>query len=722
MRIALFLFFLTSGFCSLVYQVVWLRLGMASFGVNTAIVSIGLSVFMAGLAAGSWGAGVWLRRSGKSPASALRAYAAAELWIGLSAWVVPVGLEAGGRWLGRLGAGWASAAHFTVAGAWLTIVLLPFCVAMGATIPLAMRAVEESPGTRRPFKSFSYLYAANVAGAALGTLVSAFVLIELFGFAGTLKLAAGLNFLVAAIAATLSWRRASWTPAAAEGDLPGGGGGSWALLGALFSTGLVSMAAEVVWVRQFTPYLGTMVYAFAALLAVYLVATFCGSLFYRALGARALPKWERWTWIALPVVAVLPLAAADPRLTLGAHGPVFGLFAFDAIVRLLLAIAPFSAATGFVTPLLVDRFSGGRPRAAGFAYAVNVIGCILGPLLAGFVLLPLLGERWALSLLALPLVASAVVLHRRWLPAATTAAIVLLAAVAARGFESTIPGAMVRRDSTATVTVAGSGMKKRLFVNGVGMTSLTPITKMMAHLPLAFRDSPLEHGTLVICLGMGTSLRSALSWKAPATAVELVPSVVDLAPFFHADARQLFSSPLARIVVDDGRRFLARSPDLYDAIVIDPPPPVYAAGSSLLYSLEFYAAARQRLAPHGILQQWIPAGDPLTMSSFVAAVAGNFHHVRLFGSIEGWGIHILASQEPIEKLTAEQLAARLPPMAVADLLEWGPAATAAEQFRPVLEREITLESLGVPRARALRDDRPVNEYYFVRMSRARRGR
>jgi spermidine synthase len=749
LRIALFLFFLLSGFCSLVYQVVWLRLGMASFGVNTAIVSIVLSVFMAGLAGGSWGAGVWLRRSAASPAAALRAYAVAELWIGLSAWIVPIGLAAGGRWLGRLGAGWASADHFTLAGAWLTVVLLPFCVAMGATIPLAMRTVEESQGAGRSLaspggpggpggpgawksqksrRSFSYLYAANVAGAALGTLVSAFVLIELFGFNGTLKFAAGLNFLVAATAAAFSSRSAFRSPVVAEGDLPGGADGTRPLLGALFSTGVVSMAAEVVWVRQFTPFLGTMVYAFAALLAVYLVATFCGSLFYRALDSKTLPKWERRIWIALPVLAVLPLAAADPRLTFGIDGSVFGLFDFDAAARLLAGIAPFSAATGFITPLLVDRYSGGRPRAAGFAYAVNVIGCILGPLLAGFLLLPLVGEQWALALLALLLVASAAVLHRRWLSSAPIAAIAAIAAMAAippiaamttRGFDSTLPGAAVRRDSTATVTAAGSGMQKRLLVNGVGMTFLTPITKMMAHLPLAFRATPPTRGTLVICLGMGTTLRSALSWNAPATAVELIPSVVDLQPYFHADAHRLFGSPLARIVVDDGRRFLARSTDSYDVIIIDPPPPVYAAGSSLLYSMEFYAAARQRLAPHGILQQWIPAGDGRLKSAAIAAVARNFRHIRLFGGIEGWGIHILASQEPIETLTAEQLAARLPPAAVADLLEWGPAATAAEQFRPVLASETTLEKLKRPRVRALSDDRPVNEYFFLHERRTR---
>lgn len=46
-------FFLVSGFCGLVYEIVWLRLAMAKFGVTTPMISIVLSVFMAGLALGS---------------------------------------------------------------------------------------------------------------------------------------------------------------------------------------------------------------------------------------------------------------------------------------------------------------------------------------------------------------------------------------------------------------------------------------------------------------------------------------------------------------------------------------------------------------------------------------------------------------------------------------------------------------------------------------------
>src|SRR5512141_1312777 len=80
-----FAFFILSGFCGLVYQVVWLRIAMATFGVTTPLVSIVLSVFMAGLAAGSWGAGRLAGRlEGLGPGGFLRLYAVAELLIGVS--------------------------------------------------------------------------------------------------------------------------------------------------------------------------------------------------------------------------------------------------------------------------------------------------------------------------------------------------------------------------------------------------------------------------------------------------------------------------------------------------------------------------------------------------------------------------------------------------------------------------------------------------------------
>src|SRR5206468_3492028 len=76
--------------------------------------------------------------------------------------------------------------------------------------------------------------------------------------------------------------------------------------------------------------------------------------------------------------------------------------AFGAI-RAVLGIAPFSGFVGFITPMLVDQCSGGIPDRAGRAYAMNILGSIIGPVVAGFLVLPLAGERWGLSILSLPL-------------------------------------------------------------------------------------------------------------------------------------------------------------------------------------------------------------------------------------------------------------------------------------------------------------------------------
>jgi spermidine synthase len=207
-----------------------------------------------------------------------------------------------------------------------------------------------------------------------------------------------------------------------------------------------------------------------------------------------------------------------------------------------------------------------------------------------------------------------------------------------------------------------------------------------------------------------------LSWGIHSTAVELVPSVPPLVNFFHADAAKRMDSPMSHVVIDDGRFYLERSADQYDIITIDPPPPVEAAGSSLLYSKEFYATAKQHLRAGGILQQWLPKGDSAVTSSVARALMESFPYVRAFHSIEGWGIHFLVSATPIPNLSAAELAAKLPDAAARDLMEWGPSSTPQQQFETVLARELSVAALiqRDPEVHALQDDYPVNEYFILR--------
>ena len=245
----------------------------------------------------------------------------------------------------------------------------------------------------------------------------------------------------------------------------------------------------------------------------------------------------------------------------------------------------------------------------------------------------------------------------------------------------------------------------------------------MAHLPLAFLDHPPKNA-LVVCFGMGTTYRSLLSWDIPVTAVELVPSVPRVFGFYHADGPALLRSPLSNLVIDDGRRYLERTSGQYDVITIDPPPPVEAAGSSLLYSKEFYEIIRQRLGPGGILQQWLPGGDAVVRASVARALRESFPHVRVFHSAEGWGYHFLASERALPNPSAAELALRLPVKAAADLVEWGPKTTPESQFAEVLKREISLDGMiaEAPEAPALQDDRPQNEYYAIRRRHAKLAR
>ena len=724
---AVFVFFLVSGFCSILYELVWLRLSMAQFGVTTALVSIVLSTFMAGLGLGSWLSGRLIRRFGSATRTpALRVYALTELFIGISAILVPYELSLGGR----LFANWtlsSSLTYYLVAGIWVAFTLVPWCACMGATIPVAMFSIRRVFAHETP-RSFSYLYLANVLGAIAGSVVPLFF-IELVGFHGALKIGAVLNLLLAGSAFALSLSEsAKEKPIAVEQNAPApmpSFSANRRALVVLFLGGLTSMGMEVVWIRLLTPYVGTVVYAFARILCVYLLATFVGSVVYRRL-SRNHSLTPIMIWAVLGVVSLLPLVTAAPGLHMG------------RTLRVVLGLGPFSAILGFITPLLVDRWSGGDPNRAGRAYAVNVVGCILGPLLSGFFLLPSIGERWALLALSAPWFLLALypawLAHDeearrglRWKQAVGFASVLVgvALAVTSKDYASKFAHHEVRRDNTATIIATGEGMDKHLLVNGMGITALAPETKIMAHLPLASLGYQ-PHNALVICFGMGTTFRSLLSWGIPTTAVELVPSVPKVFGYFHADGPQLLQSPLAHVMIDDGRRYLARTTEQFDVITLDPPPPVEAAGSSMLYSTEFYAAVRRRLTPTGILQTWLPAGDATDRAAVAKALKESFPYVRVYFALDHDREHpmvydgeeFLASMRPIPNWTPEQLVSRMPKSAIADMMEWGPQPTPEKQFAVVLDSEFLVDRMiaGAPNAPALQDDRPVNEYYVLRQS------
>jgi spermidine synthase len=726
-RRVLFLLFFLSGFASLVYQVVWTRMAFASFGIITPVLSTVLSVFMLGLGAGSLAGGAFIGPLvRKTNLSAAYFYGLTELIIGIGAFAVPYLFAFSARLLLPTGA-MNSSAYLGLSAIALAISILPWCFCMGTTFPFMMAYVREIAPDNA--KSFSFLYLANVLGAMTGTFATAFALIELFGFHATLRIAAAGNFTIAVVSAVLGSRAPGVSdvktggetsfPAASKAET------SFFINLVLFTTGFVSMAMEVVWSRAFTIVLKTQVYSFASIVFMYLLATFVGSLAYRThLRLNKVLRLQS-LFALLAIAGFIPVIINDTRIINQNTGYVFDV---TSIAVILASICPLCGLLGYLTPRLIDDYSAGSPKRAGIAYAVNVLGCILGPLVAGYLLLPNMGQGRALILLSLPLCAFWLASAKSQPPIPRLATGVLAAgafiwaAFYSFDFDAwvlrVLPGSEIRRDYVATVTSSGTYReRKSLLVNGFGMTSLTPITKFMAHIPIGLHEHRPK-SILIICFGMGTTYRSALSWNINTTAVELVPSVVDAFGFYHADARQVRQNPHGHVVVDDGRRYLARCGKKFDIIIVDPPPPVEAAGSSLLFSREFYDLAKEHLEPDGILQMWDPDGPGPMTDAILRSIYESFPHVRLYLSCEGWGFHMLGSMQHIPSLSPEQVAAKMPPSARADLLEWSDTPNLAEYLSRVLNNQLPIILNLNPNIR-ITDDRPFNEYFILRQLRSR---
>src|SRR5437660_861185 len=195
LRRILFILFFLSGFCGLLYQVVWTRMAFASFGIITPVLSVVISVFMLGLSVGAWAGGRWIRPLVKSTGmSAAVFYGLAEMMIGLSAFAVPRLFARSEHLLLSTGQS-DSISYLFLSAVCLAISILPWCVFMGTTFPLMMAFVREQDANDS--KSFSYLYLANVLGAMAGTSLTAVVLVETLGFRHTLWVAAACNVVIA---------------------------------------------------------------------------------------------------------------------------------------------------------------------------------------------------------------------------------------------------------------------------------------------------------------------------------------------------------------------------------------------------------------------------------------------------------------------------------------------------------------------------------------------
>ena len=640
---AILLLFFVSGGCTLVFQVVWVRMLVPVFGMSVFAVSTVLTVFMAGLALGSWWFGRLIDRGGR----ALRVYAWLELGIGLFALVFPLILarldvlytffyrQTGGN-------DYAFAlVRFVICFA---VLLVPTTL-MGGTLPVLSKFVVRR--MERAGRRIGALYAVNTFGATVGCAAAAYVLLEQFGTRGTTYVAAAGNLLVAAIAFGLGRKQARSAESTRVGDDPPSGTEGVAtspamarrVLWAFALSGFAALGYEVVWTRLLTIVLNiTTIQSVSTILITFLFGLAFGS----AVGSwfvdrvKALPALFGCIELALGLFGLISVAAfsAAPAIldSLGSMpawwGHMLRLFAVAFGVMLVptfLMGMLFPVASRIYVASLRNLGTG-----VGTVYAANTTGAIFGAFAAGFVLIPLVGTQVSVFLFAglnivvgtLILLASPeprlsgklAVLGGLVLPALLTA-VLLPANYLVEVLRASEPGSTLifhDEDTGGTVTVHGFPDGLRLLkVNGAGEVPTDRASirtfRLLGNLPMLLHPDPQE--VLVIAFGGGITLGAVeLHQPRRLDCVEVVPGVFEASRHFARYNRRVFERldrPPFEVVVDDGRNHVLRTDRRYDVIISDATHPG-TADSWILYTEEFYRLSRDRLGTGGMMAQWLP--------------------------------------------------------------------------------------------------------------------
>ena len=714
-----------SGAAALVYQVLWIKQLSLVVGVEVHAVSIAVSAFFAGLAAGGW----WLGRFADRVARPLRLCAALELGIAALALATTVLLSQAAPWFVSL-----QSAVGPLAWALPLVLVAAPAFLMGGTLPVLLRAAD--PGEGRVATTGGRLYAANTAGAIAGALLAPFVLIPWLGVQGTALAAALANVAVAACAWMLDRG-----PAATPGAVADEPAGSRTALALYAVAGGLALGYEVVWSQAIVQFMSTRAYAFAIVLATYLAGLVIGS----ALAARPADR-SRQPWAVFGLlVASAGLVALVEVVSLGAWLPAWQSTAARAVgtdTPLAAMSARFVVAAlsiVFVPTLLLGaafpyalRLAVGPGRigsGVGRVVALNTVGGIAGTLLVGFALVPALGLVRTLAVLAVAAAVLGVVASRQSqgrlrfaVPALALATLVTavlappdrLATLLAEARGGKLVAYEESRGGTVAVIEQTAGQRtfRRLYIQGVSnsgdtMTSLRYM-RLQALLPLiVHRGEPKS--ALVIGLGTGITGGSLLAWPGleRREVVELLPAVVRAVPSFSGNF-DLASDPRLTIRVRDGRHELLGNPQRHDLITLEPPPPS-AAGVVNLYATEFYALAASRLRPGGLVAQWLPlptqndADTRALVQSFLAV----FPHATLW-TTELHEMLLVGSMDPIV-LDLPRIRQRFNEPAVAQALgAVGVASPEALLATWVTGREGLVQYAGdVP---AVTDDRPAIEY------------
>ena len=689
LRLILYSSFALSGFAGLIYESIWSHYLKLFLGHAAYAQTIVIALFMGGLSLGSWLASRYSHRWRQL----LRRYAVAEAIIGILGFLFQPLFEATtGLAYSRLMPALGSPVAVTALKLSLSaLMILPPAVVLGMTFPLMSAGVVRL-FPRAAGSSISMLYFTNSIGAAVGVLLSGFVLVGRLGLPGTMALAATTNLAVAAIVyvATLVFPRSTQGECgdADEGRPPQPEARRHHHYGLLLwvaaLTGLASFIYEIGWIRMLSLVLGSSTHAFELMLSAFITGLALGGLWIRSrIDHIAQPtRYLALVQLAMGLLALGTILVYANSFELmreimkGLNRTDQGYILFNVASHglALFVMLPATFCAGMTLPLITFALLDGGcgERSIGAVYAANTVGAIAGVVVATHIGMPLLGLKGLVLLGAAVDLGLGVLLLWKAVPggAAGRLAPAIAGIIGVVAVTATLAGArldplamasgvyrygdMISRDvarnvfhrdgkTTSVDLVRYHSGRLVLFTNGkaeasINLVGAAPATDeitmvLSAVLPLAANSDARD----VAVIGMGSGQTSHVMLGASSVervdTIEIEAAVIEAARQFGPHVERVFSDARSRIFVDDARSFLSTHGSRYDIIVAEPSNP-WVSGVSSLFTRQFYELAARHLKSGGILAQWLQVYEiePRLVASIVKALSGTFPDYAIYAT------------------------------------------------------------------------------------------
>ena len=658
----------TTGFLSLVWQTVALRIGVQEIGANRATSAAVLAFAMLGLALGAIFLGRLADQNRFRNWLAQAMFGLVSLLTLLFAFVgrpLAAGFSESLSSANSIGAGWAPLAFaFSV--------ILPVHVLIGGIIPslVAWRSVKDTNG--KPFvlrRTVSLLYALETIGAAAGAILTVFILVPVFGLFNSLAgcgltgvLVSILSFLVSKGTNRRSENDSFARSSLGESEIPNKSSRSAILLLAVMMSSFASLGMELIWQRYFVYVFGSDSRSYAVVVAVMLVGLAIGSslagikwLRGKSHGAYSLTLISIGCFISLSLLTLsygMQVETIRTSLNWLLLSPFLSRFLLAVAVLLLPAVA-----VGFAFPLASDLWcdqNNSIGKGIGGLYGVVALANVLGIFCTAIFLIPMFGLwRSGVILGALPVIAgvcfafgcctgSADNRFKLAIPAVVTAMICVgLFAVA---YQRPVKAGVVPQEGWAEIFYSEDGEQavaviesesqppvRKLMIDGVTIGEngggVDEKQQLLAHLPFLLREDCQQQSVYTIGLGTGILARELanLASVESVIAAELSPAVIDACELFTQEEQSPPAKSKLKIINDDGIRFLKRHSGKFDAIVSDGKSRPGAASNVEFFSREYYRLCAEKLSDEGLFVQWVSIKcDRRELACILKTFAGSF--------------------------------------------------------------------------------------------------